>query len=77
MRDIITELEREGIQTRAIWGLINEQKPYDEEITYQLEKAPYYAARILNIPSGTQITRDEIRFVADKVKRLLEGLANE
>ena len=77
MRDIITALEREGIQTRAIWGLINEQKPYDEEITYQLEKAPYYAARILNIPSGTQITRDEIRFVADKVKRLLEGLANE
>lgn len=77
MREIITALEREGIQTRAIWGLINEQKPYEEEITYQLEKAPYYAARILNIPSGTQITRDEIRFVADKVKRLLEELANE
>lgn len=77
MREIITALEREGIQTRAIWGLINEQRPYDEEITYQLEKAPYYAARILNIPSGTQITREEIRFVSDKVKRLLEELANE
>lgn len=77
IRDIITALEKEGIQTRAIWGLINEQKPYDSENTYQLEKAPYYAARILNIPSSTQITQDEIRFVANRVKRLLEELANE
>ncbi len=27
MRDIITSLEERKIQTRAIWGLINEQKP--------------------------------------------------
>jgi perosamine synthetase len=27
MRDIITKLEECGIQTRAIWGLINKQKP--------------------------------------------------
>ncbi len=77
LRDIITALEEEKIQTRAIWGLINEQKPYSEEITYQLEKASYYASRILNIPSSTQITADEIRFVADKVKRLLRKLSNE
>ena len=28
MRDIIINLEKKGIQTRAIWGLIHEQKPY-------------------------------------------------
>ena len=77
MREIITTLEKEGIQTRAIWGLINEQKPYIGEATYKLEKAPYYAARILNIPSSTQITKEEISFVADKVKKLLKELANE
>ncbi len=74
MREIITALEKDGIQTRAIWGLVNEQKPYEGEETYQLEKAPYYADRILNIPSSTQITKEEITYVADKVKRLLGSL---
>ena len=76
MREIITVLHDKGIETRAIWGLINEQKPYEGEETYQLEKAPYYASRILNIPSSTQITKEEIRYVAEQVKQLLEDLAN-
>ncbi len=77
MREIITSLEKRGIQTRAIWGLINEQKPYKGEVTYNLEKAPYYASRILNIPSSTQITEEEIIYVADEVKQLLRCLADE
>lgn len=76
MRSIITALETKGIQTRAIWGLINEQKPYQDEVTYQLEKAPYYASRILNLPSSTQITTNEIAYVCDNVKQLLGDLAN-
>lgn len=76
MREIIVALHARGIETRAIWGLINEQKPYLGEETYRLEKAPYYAERILNIPSSTQITGEEIRYVADEVKRLLRSLAN-
>lgn len=76
MREIITALGNDGIQTRAIWGLINEQKPYEGEETYKLEKAPYYASRILNIPSSTQITEEEIKYVADKVKQLLRSLSN-
>lgn len=77
MREIITALEKVGIQTRAIWGLINEQKPYESEETYRLEKAPYYAERILNIPSSTQITKEDIEFVSNHVKRLLRELADE
>lgn len=76
MREIITALHDKQIETRAIWGLINEQKPYEGEVTYKLEKAPYYADRILNIPSSTQITEEEIRYVADEVKQLLRKLAN-
>lgn len=76
LRDIISELEKKNIQTRAIWGLINEQKPYEGEVTYKLEKAPYYAGRILNIPSSTQITEEEIKHVAYEVKELLKELAN-
>ena len=76
MREIIIALGERGIETRAIWGLINEQKPYLGEETYKLEKAPYYASRILNIPSSTQITQEEISYVADNVKELLKGLEN-
>lgn len=74
MRDIITELDKRGIQTRAIWGLINEQKPYLDERAYEPEIAPYFATRILNIPSSTQITTDEILYVSDQVKTLLQEL---
>lgn len=76
MREIIVALHEKGIETRAIWGLINEQKPYEGEVTYRLEKAPYYAERILNIPSSTQITEEEIVYVAEQVKSLLEEMAN-
>ena len=74
MRDIITYLDTKGIQTRAIWGLINEQKPYLNEVTYKLEKAPYYAERILNIPSSTQITKEEIQYVAKIIKEYLKDI---
>lgn len=76
MREIIISCHDRGFETRAIWGLINEQVPYKGEETYKLEKAPYYASRILNIPSSTQITRDEIKYVADQLKDLLRSLAN-
>ena len=76
MKEIIVACHDKGFETRAIWGLINEQKPYEGEETYKLEKAPYYASRILNIPSSTQITEEEIRYVAEEVKQLLRSLAN-
>lgn len=76
LREIITSLQEKGIETRAIWGLINEQIPYQGEDTYKLERAPYYAARILNLPSSTQITREEIEYVVEQVKIVLEGYSN-
>lgn len=77
MREIITSLQEKGIETRPIWGLINEQLPYQQEDTYKLEKAPYYLDRILNLPSSTQITEKEIEYVVRQVKLVLEGYANE
>lgn len=77
MRDIITSLQERGIETRAIWGLINEQIPYLKDDTYKLEKAPYYAERILNLPSSTQITKEEIEYVVEQVKLVLEEYSGE
>lgn len=77
MRKIITALEKRGVQTRAIWGLINEQLPYKDEAAYELCKAPYYANCILNLPSSTQIMDDEIEFVVAQIKDVLGELACE
>lgn len=74
MREIINKLQTHGIETRAIWGLINEQLPYIKDECFELEKAPYYATRILNIPASTQLKEDDIRFAAEKVKAVLEEL---
>ena len=71
MRDIITALEKEGIQTRAIWGLINEQKPYHNFIAYKIEKAKIFSDSILSIPCSTNITNDEIIEVVTKIKSIL------
>lgn len=76
MREIVKRLHEKAIQTRTVWGLIHEQKPYRDDDTYQLEKAPYYSSRILNIPCSTQITEEEINYVANEIKQLLRELAN-
>lgn len=74
MKEIITSLENKGVQTRAIWGLINEQIPYLGYYSYYLEKAPYFAERILNLPCSTQITDEEIQYVVEQVKEVLTGI---
>lgn len=77
MREIITALEKRGVQTREIWGLINEQCPYVGFDTYKLEKAPYYAERILNIPCSTQLTMDDIEYVVKQLKWVLTEMADK
>lgn len=75
LKSVINMIEERGIQTRAIWGLIPEQKPYQDAPVYQLEKASYYAERIINIPCSTQITQDEIAFVVAQIKEVLSEMA--
>lgn len=75
MREIITKLEKEGVGTRAIWGLIHEQVPYQDSLAYKIEKAKYYSSCILNIPCSTNITKEEIEYVARTIKGILNEMA--
>lgn len=77
IRTIIAILENKGIQTRAIWGLINEQLPYRKYTTYKLDKAVYYAQRVLNIPCSTSITPEEITYTANTIMTVLKELSCE
>lgn len=77
MRDVITRLGKKGVQTRAIWGLIHEQKPYADSVCYKIEKASYYSGCILNIPSTTQLTEDDIKYSTEMIKEVLGDLSDE
>ena len=77
LRDIISSLQKEGVQTRAIWGLIHEQLPYQDDIAYRIDRAKYYGSCIVNIPCSTQLTEDEIMFVVRKIKDILGGMTDE
>ena len=68
---IIEALSAKGIQTRPIWGLIHNQLPYREDVSYEIEKAVYYSERIINLPCSTNITEEEIIYVCDTLKQLL------
>lgn len=71
IKDLIKKLLDSGIQTRAIWGLIHQQKPYRKCIAYQVEKADYYSKRIINLPCSTNLKKEEIIEVCRKVKETL------
>lgn len=76
MREVITALEDFKVGTRAIWGLIHEQKPYLEDLAYEMEKAPYYSSCILNFPSSTNLTKDDIEYTVEQIKKVLGDFAN-
>lgn len=71
VRTLIESLQNEKIQTRPIWGLIHEQKPYQSDIAYEIEKAEEYSRCIINVPCSTNLTEEEIervvKVLADKL----------
>ncbi len=74
MQEIISRLKKYQVETRAIWGLINEQLPYIKEECFELEKSIYYATRILNIPTSTQLKKEDVEYAAERIIDVLEEL---
>ncbi|MDR3541405.1 MAG: LegC family aminotransferase [Desulfosporosinus sp.] len=69
---IIEDLAKNDIQTRPIWKLIHEQKPYLHAQTYKIEKAFEYYNRVVNIPCSTNLSFDEVYKVIEKIKIISE-----
>ena len=66
--ELLQKLVDAGIQTRPIWGLIHQQKPYSACQNYKIEKALYYYDRILNLPCSSNLTEKEVYQVIQKIK---------
>lgn len=71
VEEIIHNLSDKQIQTRAIWGLIHEQKPYRECIAYKIQKANYYKDHVINIPCSTNLSEEDIEYVVSKIKEVI------
>lgn len=71
LSNMIKELKEWGVQTRPIWGLIHQQKPYKDCIAYRIDRAEYYSARILNIPCSTNLRNEDIYIVVKALKDVL------
>lgn len=66
--EIIKYLSSKNIQSRPIWGLINEQKPYVNNQTYKIEKAKYYLEHIVNIPCSSNLMQEDVSYVIECLK---------
>lgn len=64
---LIQNLSDESIQTRPIWGLISDQIPYRDAITYRIEKSKEYHDKVINIPCSTNLTEDEVGRVVEAI----------
>ncbi|MEG2054135.1 MAG: LegC family aminotransferase, partial [Oscillospiraceae bacterium] len=65
--ELINYLTQHKIQSRPVWALIHEQKPYVNSQKYKTEKAEDYRAHIVNIPCSTNLTLDDAKRVIDTI----------
>ncbi len=68
--EIIQALQKEKIQTRPIWALIQDQADYDKNERYGDELAYYYLNRIVNLPCSTNLTKEDAQRVVDTLLSL-------
>lgn len=68
---LLNELVKKNIQTRPIWGLVHEQKPYVDNQTYKIKKANFYYDKVLNIPCSTNLTKDDVMVVIETIKNII------
>lgn len=69
--EVIAAFSEQKIQTRPIWGLINEQIPYKGFRSFKIEKAQEYQKRIVNVPCSTNLDTSDIDCVVACLKDMV------
>jgi len=67
--DIVKRLEENGIQTRPVWKLNHEQKPYKDCHYYKIEKAENLVNNSLCLPSSSNLSNENL----NKIVSVLNG----
>ncbi len=75
LRKFVEVLQLRGIQTRPVWKLNHQQRPFLDYQGYRLDNAERLYPRLLSLPSSSHLTEKEIEEVAIQVKSLYEETA--
>lgn len=67
---LIKYLGEHKIQTRPIWDLIHNQKPYAKCLAYKIEKADKYLNHIVSIPCSSNLTAEDVKTVVDSLNNI-------
>lgn len=70
--ELLVHLNENNIQTRPVWGLIHQQKPYEDCQKYEITKASIYYKQILNIPCSSNLTEDDVETVVYNIKKYVD-----
>jgi aminotransferase in exopolysaccharide biosynthesis len=60
-KTLIKRLEESGIETRPVWKLNHEQKPYKGCQHYKIENANYLVENSLCLPSSSNLTNENLK----------------
>lgn len=66
--DLIKGLSARSIQSRPIWGIICDQKPYIGSIEYEVKRSRQLRSEIVNIPCSTNLSVEEVDRVVEAIK---------
>ena len=66
---LMKRLEENGIQTRPVWKLNHEQKPYKDCQYYKIEKAKKLVTNSLCLPSSSNLSNENL----NKIVSVLNG----
>lgn len=66
--ELLRKLNDNNIQTRPLWGLIHKQKPYTENQAYKVEKAEFYEKNLINVPCSSNLSREDVDIVIEKLR---------
>lgn len=69
---LIQQLSERKIQSRPVWHLISDLPPYRDCRAYEIERAKYYWAHIVNLPCSTNLTKEDVVTVAKAVHEILK-----
>ena len=64
---LMKRLEEKGIQTRPVWKLNHEQKPYKEFQSYRIENAKKLVENSLCLPSSSNLTNENIEKIINQL----------
>ena len=66
-QDLLKRLEENGIQTRPVWKLNHDQKPYKDCQHYKIENAKKLVENSLCLPSSSNLTNENLNKIVSQL----------